>query len=119
MLVTGGDPDGLNRQPRTSGGLEGMSKVVALERGPHGVTSNCINPGYVRTPRVEQQIAEQARAHGIDAGEDVQKVMLTRSAVQRLIEPSRGGRPHRLPLLTPAASITGASLLIGGGWTAK
>ena len=42
-------------------GLEGLSKVIALEGAPHGVTSNCINPGYVRTPLVEKQIADQAR----------------------------------------------------------
>jgi 3-hydroxybutyrate dehydrogenase len=46
-------------------GLEGLSKTAALERAPHGVTSNCVNPAYVRTPLVEQQIADQARAHGI------------------------------------------------------
>src|SRR5690606_3331779 len=46
-------------------GLEGFSKVVALEGGPRGVTSNCVNPGYVRTPLVEKQISEQARAHDI------------------------------------------------------
>ena len=46
-------------------GLEGLSKVTALEGGPHGVTSNCVNPGYVRTPLVTKQIADQARTHGI------------------------------------------------------
>ena len=46
-------------------GLEGLSKVVALEGAPHGVTSNCVNPGYVRTPLVDKQIADQAAAHGI------------------------------------------------------
>jgi 3-hydroxybutyrate dehydrogenase len=46
-------------------GLEGLSKVVALEGAPHGVTSTCINPAYVRTPLVEKQIADQARTHGI------------------------------------------------------
>ena len=50
-------------------GLEGLSKVTALEGGPHGVTSNCINPGYVRTPLVEKQIADQARLHGITEDE--------------------------------------------------
>ena len=46
-------------------GLEGLSKVTALEGGPHGVTSVCINPGYVRTPLVEMQVADQAKSHGI------------------------------------------------------
>ena len=46
-------------------GLEGLSKVTALEGAPHGVTSNCINPAYVRTHLVEAQMADQARTHGI------------------------------------------------------
>ncbi len=46
-------------------GLEGLSKAAALEGAPHGVTSNCVNPAYVRTPLVEKQLADQARVHGI------------------------------------------------------
>src|SRR6201999_431453 len=68
-------------------GLEGLSKVVALEGAPHGVTANCINPGYVRTPLVEGQIADQAAAHGIEESEVIEKILLTRSAMKRLIEP--------------------------------
>ncbi len=68
-------------------GLEGLSKVTALEGGEHGVTSNCINPGYVRTPLVEKQIADQARVHGIPESEVLAKVMLTESAIKRLVEP--------------------------------
>lgn len=68
-------------------GLEGLSKVTALEGGPHGVTSNCINPGYVRTPLVEKQITDQACIHGIPESEVIEKVMLTESAIKRLVEP--------------------------------
>ena len=57
-------------------GLEGLSKVVALEGAAHGVTANCINPAYVRTALVERQIADQARAHGISEDEVVEKIML-------------------------------------------
>ena len=64
--------------------LEGMSKVTAIEGGPHGVTSNCVNPGYVRTPLVENQIADQSAAHGISEDEVLAKVMLTESAIKRL-----------------------------------
>ncbi|HEY8208254.1 MAG TPA: SDR family NAD(P)-dependent oxidoreductase, partial [Myxococcaceae bacterium] len=67
--------------------LEGLSKVVALEGGPKGVTSNTVCPGYVRTPLVEKQIADQARVHGIPESEVVSKVMLAESAIKRLIEP--------------------------------
>ncbi len=69
-------------------GLEGLSKVTALEGGPRGVTSNCIDPGYVRTPLVEKQIADQARVHGIPEEEVLANVMLTESAIKRLVEPS-------------------------------
>src|SRR6185436_14844 len=67
--------------------LEGLSKVTALEGGSHGVTSNCVNPGYVRTPLVEKQIADQARVHGIPEAEVVEQVMLTETAIKRLVEP--------------------------------
>ena len=56
-------------------GLEGLSKVIALEGADRGVTSNCINPGYVRTPLVEQQIADQAVAHGLSEADVLAKVI--------------------------------------------
>ncbi|MER7581009.1 3-hydroxybutyrate dehydrogenase [Kitasatospora sp. NPDC097691] len=98
--------------------LEGLSKTVALEGAPHGVTSNCINPGYVRTPLVEKQIAAQALAHGIREDEVVERIMLDRTAVKRLIEPDEVAQ-LALWLCSPTASyITGASLPVDGGWTA-
>jgi len=98
--------------------LEGLSKVTALEGGPHGVTSNCVNPGYVRTPLVEQQIADQAKTHGIPEDEVVEKVMLEGMAVKRLVEPAEVAE-LALFLCGPAsASVTGASFAIDGGWTA-
>ncbi|MDT5069696.1 MAG: 3-hydroxybutyrate dehydrogenase, partial [Mycobacterium sp.] len=68
-------------------GLEGLSKVTALEGGPHGVTSNCVNPGYVRTPLVAKQIADQARTHGVPEQEVVETILLSESAIKRLVEP--------------------------------
>ena len=68
-------------------GLEGFSKVVALEGGPKGVMSNCICPAYVRTPLVESQIADQGRMRGIPEEEVIEKVMLTGPAIKRLVEP--------------------------------
>ena len=67
--------------------LEGLSKVTALEGGPHGVTSNCINPGYVRTPLVEKQVADQARIHRLEESAVLEEVMLTHNAIKRLVEP--------------------------------
>ena len=99
-------------------GLEGMSIVVALEGGGRGVTSNCINPGYVRTPLVEKQIADQAIAHGIPESEVIEKIMLTRSAVKRLAEPSEIAELATYLCSPQAAYINGASIPIDGGWTA-
>jgi 3-hydroxybutyrate dehydrogenase len=100
-------------------GLEGLSKTIALEGGPKGVTSNCINPAYVRTPLVEKQIADQARTHGIEEGEVIEKIMLTEPAIKRLIEPQEVAE-LALFLCSPAASfINGSSLVMDGGWSAR
>ncbi|MDH6575055.1 3-hydroxybutyrate dehydrogenase [Kitasatospora sp. MAP5-34] len=99
--------------------LEGLSKTAALEGAPYGVTSNCINPAYVRTPLVEQQIVAQAAAHGIREDEVVERIMLDRTAVKRLIEPEEIAG-LALWLCSPHASyLTGASLPVDGGWTAR
>ena len=99
-------------------GLEGLSKVVALEGGPHGVTSTCINPSYVRTPLVEKQIQDQARTHGISPSEVVDKIMLAPVALKRLVEPEEVAA-LALFLCGPAsASVTGTSFVMDGGWTA-
>ncbi|MBB4981716.1 MULTISPECIES: 3-hydroxybutyrate dehydrogenase [Streptomyces] len=99
-------------------GLEGLSKTAALEGAPHGVTSNCVNPGYVRTPLVEKQIADQAAAHGIPEERVLAEVLLKDSALKRLIEPEEVAEAV-LYLCSPQASfITGTSLTLDGGWTA-
>jgi 3-hydroxybutyrate dehydrogenase len=99
-------------------GLEGLSKTAALEGAPHGVTSNCVNPGYVRTPLVERQIADQAAAHGIPEERVLSEILLKDSALKRLIEPAEVADAVAY-LCGPAASfMTGASLVLDGGWTA-
>lgn len=100
-------------------GLEGLSKVTALEGGPHGVTSNCINPGYVRTPLVEKQIADQAAVHGIPESEVVEKVMLTESAIKRLVDPVEVASLAGWLASPHAAMVTGASYTMDGGWTSR
>jgi 3-hydroxybutyrate dehydrogenase len=99
-------------------GLEGLSKVAALEGAAHGVTSNCINPGYVRTPLVESQIAAQSDIHGIPEQDVIEKILLARSSLKRLVEPAEVAERAVL-LCSPAATfITGTSLPLDGGWTA-
>jgi 3-hydroxybutyrate dehydrogenase len=100
-------------------GLEGLSKVIALEGAEHGVTSNCINPAYVRTPLVEGQIADQAKAHGLPEDEVVGRVMLARAAVKRLIEPEEVADAVAFLCSPAAASMTGSSLVMDGGWSAS
>jgi 3-hydroxybutyrate dehydrogenase len=100
-------------------GLEGLSKVIALEGGPHGVTSNCICPAYVRTALVEGQIADQARQHGIGEDEVVEKIMLTEPAIKRLIEPEEVAELAAYLCSPAAAFMTGASIMLDGGWSAR
>ncbi|KAF2411600.1 3-hydroxybutyrate dehydrogenase [Microbacterium sp. B35-04] len=100
-------------------GLEGLSKVTALEGAPHGVTSNCINPAYVRTPLVEKQIADQAKVHGIPKSEVVEKIMLTESAVKRLVEADEVASLAGWLASEKAGMVTGASYTMDGGWTAR
>ena len=100
-------------------GLEGLSKVTALEGGPHGVTSNCINPAYVRTPLVEKQIADQAKVHGIPEDEVVEKIMLTETAVKRLVESDEVASLAGWLVSDKAGMVTGASYTMDGGWTAR
>ncbi|WP_145012111.1 3-hydroxybutyrate dehydrogenase [Kocuria salsicia] len=100
-------------------GLEGLSKTVALEGAAHGVTSNCVNPSYVRTPLVDRQIADQAAAHGIAEEEVVEKIMLTEAAVKRLVEPEEVGELIAFLAGPSAGMMTGASYTMDGGWTAS
>ncbi|MFI1094863.1 3-hydroxybutyrate dehydrogenase [Streptomyces sp. NPDC020917] len=100
-------------------GLEGLSKVIALEGAAHGVTSNCVCPGYVRTPLVEKQLADQAAVHGLSEDEVVSDVLLARSAVKRLIEPDEVAGAVAYLCSPQAASVTGTRLVLDGGWSAS
>jgi 3-hydroxybutyrate dehydrogenase len=100
-------------------GLEGLSKVVALEGGARGVTSNCICPAYVRTPLVENQIADQAARHGIPESQVVEQIMLTEPAIKRLIEPEEVAEMAAYLCSEAASFVNGASLVMDGGWSAR
>ncbi|WOX07639.1 3-hydroxybutyrate dehydrogenase [Streptomyces sp. N50] len=99
-------------------GLEGLSKTAALEGAPHNVTSNCVNPAYVRTPLVERQLADQAQAHGIPEERVLTEVLLQDSAVKRLIEPEEVAEAVAYLCGPHASFVTGTSLVLDGGWTA-
>jgi 3-hydroxybutyrate dehydrogenase len=99
-------------------GVEGLSKVIAMEGAAHGVTSNCVNPAYVRTPLVSGQIAAQAKALGIPVERVIEEVMLEPAAVRRLIEPEEVAELVAYLCSDVASAITGASMKIDGGWTA-
>ncbi|MEV1085642.1 3-hydroxybutyrate dehydrogenase [Streptomyces sp. NPDC050211] len=99
-------------------GLEGLSKTAALEGAAHGVTSNCVCPAYVRTPLVEQQLADQSRAHGIPEERVLSEVLLQDSAVKRLIEPEEVAEAVAYLCGPQASFVTGTSLVLDGGWTA-
>jgi 3-hydroxybutyrate dehydrogenase len=99
-------------------GLEGLSKVIALEAAGRGVTSNTVCPGYVRTPLVEGQIEDQARSHGIGEDEVLNDVLLAKTPVKRLVEPAEVADLVGFLCGPGTDSVTGSSFLMDGGWTA-
>jgi len=100
-------------------GIIGFTRTLALEVAEHGITANAVCPGYVRTPLVEGQIADQARVHGIPAQQVVETIMLAPSALKRLLEPEEVAFLVLYLCSEAAAGITGAAYSIDGGWTAR
>jgi len=98
--------------------LEGLSKAIAMEGAGRGVTSNCVNPAYVRTPLVESQIADQAKTHDLDPGEVIERIMLAPAAIKRLIEPDEVAELVAYLCSPQAAMMTGGSIALDGGWMA-
>jgi 3-hydroxybutyrate dehydrogenase len=99
-------------------GLLGLTRAVAVEVGGHGITCNAVCPTYVRTPLVEAQIADQARARGIPERDVVDRVMLADAAIPRLLEAHEVAAYVRFLCSDAAAGITGSAQMIDGGWTA-
>ncbi|MBZ4322448.1 3-hydroxybutyrate dehydrogenase [Streptomyces huiliensis] len=100
-------------------GLEGLSKVTALEGAPHGVTSNCVSPGYVRTPLVERQVADQAAAHAVPEERVLNDVLLAGSPLKRLVEPEEVAEAVAYLCGPYTSAVTGTTLVLDGGWTAR
>jgi 3-hydroxybutyrate dehydrogenase len=100
-------------------GLLGLVKVLALEGAPDGVTATAVCPGYVRTPLVENQIADQAKAHGMEEDRVLEDVILAPHAVKRLVEPAEVADAV-VWLLGPAGrTMTGTPLVMDQGWSAR
>jgi 3-hydroxybutyrate dehydrogenase len=99
-------------------GVLGLVKTLALEGAQHGITASAVCPAYVRTPLVERQIADQARAHGVPEDRVLEEVILERQAIKRLIEPEEVADVVAFLLGPGGRSFTGAPVVMDLGWTA-
>jgi len=100
-------------------GVVGLCKTLALEGADHGITANAVCPAYVRTPLVEKQIADQARAHGLPEEEVLEKVILQPHAVKELIEPSEVAGVVAFLAGPEGKMFTGSPVTLDQGWTAR
>ncbi len=100
-------------------GVIGLVRVLALEGASVGVTASALCPAYVRTPLVEAQIADQAKAHGITEDEVLERVMLAPQAVKRLVEPEEVAEMAAFLTGPFGGSVTGVAVPMDMGWTAR
>jgi 3-hydroxybutyrate dehydrogenase len=97
-------------------GLEGLAKVIAKEGASHGVRANLICPGFVRTPLVDKQIPEQARALGISEDEVISKVMLKETVDGEFTTLDDVAQIALLFAAFPSNALTGQSMVVSHGW---
>jgi 3-hydroxybutyrate dehydrogenase len=100
-------------------GVLGLVKTLALEGAPHGVTATAVCPGYVRTPLVEKQIADQARLHGLPEDRVLEDVILAPHAIKQLIEPSDVAEVVAFLAGPSGRSFSGVPVTMDQGWTAR
>lgn len=100
-------------------GLIGFSKVVALENASHNITINTICPAYVKTPLVEQQIAAQAKEHGISEQQVIDTIMLAPMPQKAFIDVEEIAASAAFLCSDAARHITAQTLVLDGGWTAR
>lgn len=100
-------------------GIVGFTKTIALEGAPFGITANAICPGYVKTPLVEKQIADQAKAHNMSEADVVSKVMLYKQAVKEFVAVEELGQLAVFLASDIAKTMTGTALPVDGGWNAQ
>ena len=99
-------------------GMIGLTKTAALEGGEQGITANAVCPAYVKTPLVDNQIADQAKLNNMDEQDVVEKIMLKQAAIKRLIEPEEVAQLIAYLVSDAAGAVTGSSFNIDLGWTA-
>jgi 3-hydroxybutyrate dehydrogenase len=100
-------------------GVLGLVKTLALEGAAAGISASAVCPAYVRTPLVEAQIADQARAHGMAEERVLEDVLLAPQAVKRLLEPAEVADVVAFVLGPSGRAVTGAPLVMDLGWTAR
>ena len=100
-------------------GIVGFTKTIALEGAPFNITANAICPGYVKTPLVDKQIADQAKAHNMSETDVVNKVMLLKQAVKEFVPVEVLGQMAVFMASEGATTLTGTALPIDGGWNAQ
>lgn len=99
-------------------GITGLTKTVALEAATYGVTANCISPGYVWTPLVENQIPDTMKARGMTREQVMNDVLLTAQPTKQFVTVEQVAALALFLCREEAAQITGANLSMDGGWTA-
>lgn len=100
-------------------GIVGFTKTLALEGAPFNITCNAICPGYVKTPLVEKQIADQAKTHNIPESEVISKIMLMKQAVKEFVPVETLGQLAVFLASEGATTMTGTALPVDGGWNAQ
>ncbi len=100
-------------------GIDGLTKTVALEVARHGITVNCISPGYVWTPLVESQIPDTMKARGLTREQVINDVLLEAQPTKEFVTPDEVAAFVVFLCSGAAKQITGANLSIDGGWTAE
>ncbi len=99
-------------------GIAGLTKVLALELAEHGITANCISPGYVWTPLVENQIPDTMAARNMTREEVIEKVLLEKQPSRKFVQPAEIGALALFLCRDEAQNINGANYTIDGGWSA-
>ena len=99
-------------------GIAGLTKTVALEVATTGVTVNCISPGYVWTPLVENQIPDTMKARGMSREEVIDEVLLAKQPTKKFVQPEDIGEMAVFLCRDSMANVNGANWSVDGGWTA-